>query len=154
MRRRSGAGSKPAKPRHRKAETLKRRNVSKAVRRRSSTAERQETEVARLKRELSEALEQLTATAEVLRVISSSPGELKPVFKAMLDNATRLCEAPMGTLWLYSGEAFDLAASSVPAPAIETLQLAGRRPAAGTALGRTELTRQTIHIADYQTTQS
>ena len=55
-------------------------------------------------RELSEALEQQTATSEVLRVISSSPGELEPVFEAMLANATRICDAKFGTLFLYEGE--------------------------------------------------
>ena len=54
-------------------------------------------------RELSEALEQQTATSEVLKVISSSPGELGPVFNAMLANATRICEATIGTLYLHEG---------------------------------------------------
>src|SRR5262249_8965383 len=55
--------------------------------------------------DLSESLERQTATSEVLRVISSSPGELEPVFQAMLENATRLCEAKFGTLYFCEGDA-------------------------------------------------
>src|SRR5205823_6513725 len=61
-------------------------------------------------RELSEALEQQTATSEVLRVISSSPGELEPIFQAMLSNATRICEANFGVLFRFKGEAVEAAA--------------------------------------------
>ena len=73
--------------------------------------------VAHLQRELAqrtaerdEALEQQTATSEVLEVISSSPGELEPVFQAILENATRICEAKFGNLWLLERDGFRLAA--------------------------------------------
>src|SRR5262249_43428103 len=56
--------------------------------------------------ELSESLEQQTATSEVLQVISRSPGQLEPVFKAMLENAVRICEAKFGTMFLREGDAF------------------------------------------------
>ncbi|MGA9500054.1 MAG: histidine kinase, partial [Pseudolabrys sp.] len=73
-----------------------------------------------LKRELEEALEQQAATAEVLKIISSSAGALDPVFRTILANATRLCGAKFGTLYLRDGNAFRAAAfHNAPAAFIE-----------------------------------
>jgi predicted component of type VI protein secretion system len=69
------------------------------VRRGSSVADLQER-VTFLARELAEAREQQTATSEVLQIISSLPGELEPVFQAMLANAVRICDAKIGTLYV------------------------------------------------------
>src|SRR5262249_8146726 len=103
-------------------------------------------------RELTESLEQQTATPEVLKVISGSPGDLQPVFDAMLANATRLCEAKFGTLQLReSDNTFRVAAMHNP-PAVYAE--ARRRnpliyPSAHSALGRVIATKQLVHIADY-----
>ncbi len=110
MKRRSGAGDQSAKAHRRKTGARKNAITPKVVRPRSSSAAREETKVARLTRERDEALEQLTATSEVLSVISSSPGELKPVFDAILMNATRICEAKFGNLWLREADKFRIVA--------------------------------------------
>jgi GAF domain-containing protein/CheY-like chemotaxis protein len=104
----------------------------------------------RLLNELREALQQQTATADVLRVISSSPGELKPVFEAMLANATCICEAKYGVLFRYDEGSFYPAATLNPPPALaDFLQQRGRfLPAAGTALDSAIKTKKVIHIED------
>ena len=118
MRRRSRSGGEPVKARRRKAVTVKRRNALKAVRRRRSSAAGQETKIARLTRELNEAVEQQTATAEILRVISSSPGDLELVFEAMLENAVRLCDAKFGNIYRWDGELMHLLAAHNTPPAL------------------------------------
>jgi GAF domain-containing protein len=100
--------------------------------------------------DLSEALEQQTATSEVLRVISSSPSELTPVFQTMLANATRLCEANFGTLNLYENGSFPIAAThNVPAAYAEYRR---RHPLFNVAqshpLARVAATKQVLQIAD------
>jgi len=100
--------------------------------------------------DLSEALEQQTATSEVLQVISSSPGELQPVFEIMLANATRICEANFGNLHLYQDGTFPIVAQhGVPAAYAD---LRGRepvvRPNLGGSLDRVARTKQVVHIAD------
>ena len=76
-----------------------------------------EEKLARAQRERDEALERQRATSEVLRVISSSPGELEPVFNAILANATRICDARFGNMFLYEGGTFKLVAQHNPPPA-------------------------------------
>src|SRR5262247_1336442 len=103
-------------------------------------------------RELSEALQQQTATSEVLGVISSSPGDLKPVFETMLANATRICEAKFGTLYLCEGDAFRLGAMHNPPPAFaeERQREPVFRLSPATALSRATKTRQPVQIADVE----
>src|SRR5262249_44521024 len=106
--------------------------------------------------ELSESLEQQTATSEVLGTISSSPGKLEPVFQAMLANATRLCEASYGALWFREGDAFRAVALHGPLPVAfaDRLSSGERRPGPTTGLGRVVKTRKPVHIHDLRGEQS
>ena len=100
-------------------------------------------------RELTASLEQQTATSEVLGVISSSPGELEPVFDAMLENATRICEAQFGIMFRYeAGLFYATALRDVPAEHAKALQQGPRVPAPTSALGRMIETKQPVHIGD------
>ncbi|HEX5688852.1 MAG TPA: GAF domain-containing protein, partial [Roseiflexaceae bacterium] len=100
--------------------------------------------------DLSEALEQQTATSEVLRSISSSPGSLEPVFQSMLENAIRLCEAKFGLLYRCEGGRYRLAAAhNTPQELIDYQRNRGLfEPIAGTSLDRLVTARKTIHAAD------
>src|SRR5262245_15536790 len=106
----------------------------------------------RLFNETREALEQQTATSQVLQVISSSPGELEPVFQAMLENAVRICEAKFGTLYRYDGKAFYRAAGHGTPTALNEIQkqVGLFLPEPGTLLHRVLQTRKLAQSADYQ----
>lgn len=107
-------------------------------------------ENARLLTELRESLEQQTATSEVLRVISSSPGELEAVFQAILENATRICEAKFGMLFLSEGDAFRTVAQygAPPAWAEARRREPVVRPSAKNPLARVAAKKQLEHITD------
>jgi adenylate cyclase len=138
----------------RRHKSLTRRAEPKTARR-NSVAAGKETNVARLTRELKEAREQQTATADVLKIISSSPGDLQPVFEAMLENATRICEATFGNLLLYEGDAFRMVAMHNAPPAYVELRrcnpLSHPHPRSG--LARLVATRQVVHIGDIRVDQ-
>ena len=100
-------------------------------------------------RELTESLEQQTATSEVLQVISSSTGDVQPVFQTMLENAMRICDAKFGSMHRYAdGKFYVLAHLGVPPAFAENLLAGPRLPLPGTALERIVATKQTVHIAD------
>jgi two-component system, NtrC family, sensor kinase len=109
---------------------------------------------------LAEALEQHTATSEVLQVISSSPGELEPVFQAMLANATRICGAKFGLLYrIEGGSARIISKLGIPQAFAEYLKPGPHRPPLNrvsplTPIGRVIQSRQLVHLADYRTDQS
>jgi signal transduction histidine kinase len=103
--------------------------------------------------ELTEALEQQTATSEVLKVISSSPGELEPVFETMLANATQICGAEFGLLYRSEGDMFRTVSlyGAPPAFAEQRRLKPMLRPSPGTALGRVATTKEMVQIPDVQT---
>jgi GAF domain-containing protein len=107
-------------------------------------------ENARLLNELRQSLEQQTATADVLRVISSSPGELGPVFQAMLENAGRVCEAKFGQIFrLEDGAVQAVASLGEPEPLAEFLQRGPHRPHEDAPIMRVARTKQSIQVADF-----
>ena len=106
-------------------------------------------ENARLLNELRESLDQQTATADVLRTISTSPGELEPVFRAMLDNAVRLCEADLGILYRFEDGAFCAESlRGAPPEYAAFMQKGPIHPGPDSGLGRIVATRRPVHVLD------
>ena len=99
--------------------------------------------------DLTEALEQQTGTSEVLQVISSSPGDLEPVFTTILENAARICDAKFGNVYLWDGDAFRLvAAHNTPVAFVESRKRAPFRPRPSHPFSRMVATKQVLHVAD------
>ena len=146
MRRRDNTGGKVAKAQRPK--TLKRRNAPR-VGCKAPAADAAE-KIALLEHRLNEALEQQTATSEILKVISNSPGHLEPVFNAMLKKAVRICEAKFGVLWLCENGGFRSVAqhNTPPAFAEHWRSHPVVHPVPGTGLRRLAETHQVAHIAD------
>ena len=149
MKRPGGASRQPVRRRPSSTSAAKARKASPAQ---ASAADLQEKLGLRT-RELDDALEQQTATSEVLKVISSSLGDLQSVFQAILKNATRICEAKFGILYRCEGDALrTVATHDAPQSFVEERQRNPLvRPNPDTTLGRALATKQPVQIADIQT---
>ena len=146
---------KPAKTQHASTTKPKRNNAPTEARPDSSTLADLQEQVSALTRELAKAREQQTATSEVLRVISSSPGELEPVFQAMLESATRLCEAKFGNLFLYEGGGLRLVAAHNVPPAFAQARRRGLLyPPPGGFVAEAIRAKQMVQVADLASTRA
>ena len=152
MKSRSKAGGAPIKGRRRKAPKPERRNAPKTAPRSKSSPSSEDTVVARLTHELRETTEQHSATSEILRVISTAPSDLQPVFQAMLKNAVRPCDAKFGNIYRWDGDALHLVATQNVPPAF--VQARGRsplRPSPQTPTGRMISNKTVVHVTDMRT---
>jgi two-component system, NtrC family, sensor kinase len=153
MSRRSRAGGEPVKPRRRKAAPPKRRDEPKAAREHHHSIADLQDELDRRTRERDEAREQQTATSEVLRVVSSSPGDLQSVFATILENAVRICEAAFGALYLNEGDGFRAIAMHNAPPAYEEARAGIVHPPPSSSLWRAATTKQAAQVADLMSEQ-
>jgi two-component system, NtrC family, sensor kinase len=151
MKRRSKTGDKATNARRRKMPGRKQRHGPNAMRRRSaaSVSGRRKGVVSRLERELREVAEQQVATAEVLRLISTSSGDLQPVFVSILASAVRLCGADNGAINRWDGNALHLIAThNMPRAFLDVRGRSPYRPHQHSASGRMLASKAPVHIAD------
>jgi class 3 adenylate cyclase len=147
MKKRSRTGREAPKARRRKALKTKRRDAPKIVS--LSAPIPGDPEVARLTRELSEALERQAATSEVLQIISESPGDLRPVLASMLESAVRICDATFGNIYRWDGKALHMLASHNTPPAFaEDRRRSPYRPYPKSPVGRMLATKTLVHVSD------
>ena len=153
MRRRGTLSRKPSKTQHRKPSRPKGTDAALATSQANLSVSDLQEQLERQARDLEEARDERAALAEVLRVISSSPGDLERVFQTMLESAVRICEAKFGALYLPDGDGFrTVALQGAPPEFAEARQREPViRPAPKTALGRAVAIKQTVQIADAQT---
>src|ERR1700736_2485536 len=153
VRRRRTTSRKPANTLHGSTTKPKRGNAPTAARRRGSTAanlqmqlDQRTRELAEAQKHLAEALEQQTATSEILGTVAHSSADIQSVLDAVCQSAARLCEAYDSAIWRPDGDRLLLVAHHGPITQVETLPLVR-----GTFTGRTFLDKRTLHIADVQT---
>ena len=129
--------------------TIRSRTTAKIAHHRKSSSVDAAERIALLEHKLNEALEQQAATSEVLKVISSSPGELNRVFNAMLENATRICDANYGAMWLLEGDTFRNAGfqGDLP-PAYIELWRGGMAVRPGSVMASVAQSRKPLQVAD------
>ena len=151
MRRRCAMSRKPAKTQHSSTKKPTRNSAPTVARQASSTVADLQEQVSALTRELAQARGEQTATSEVLHVISRSPGDLKPVFHTMLENATRICHAKFGVLQLYEDRAFRIGAIHNAPPAFAEAMARREllmRPTPQHPFRRMVTTKEVVQIAD------
>ena len=144
---RSARGKSAGRQRSKRASI---RRPSKPARQATSLIADQKATIDTLTRELAEAREQQIATSQVLGIISSSPGELEPVFESILANAVRLCGAKFGNLWLYDDDVFRISATHGASP--QYREFLRREPVVRAApdnnFGRMLKTRRAVQVKD------
>ena len=149
MRRRSGGGGKRTKRGDRKSPPSKGQGSAKAPRRRTTSAPSGQPGVARLKRELREALDQQAAISEVLQIISSAGGDLQAVFDAAATNSARLCGAEYAFVFRFDGELLRVVVAYNATPEFTAwVEKNPIRPGRHSGAARAALERRTIHIPD------
>jgi len=156
VRRRGSVRRKPGKPQHGKRTRAKRSSAATTASQPNLRVSELQERLKRQARELEEARDERAAIADVLRIISSSPGELDAVFQAMLTNAVRICGAKFGDLYLREADGFRMAASHNAPPAYVEARTREPilRPPLDAPLGRIAATKQLVQIADIKTIPS